>query len=56
MDIKIKNAGTKLTVLVTKSVDGHPVIKITNCEVNLHSLSIDIHGKARCIICLFVYQ
>ena len=44
VEIGIKNAIIKLTVMITKSVDGHPVVNIANCEVNIPSLSIDMHG------------
>ena len=48
VEMKIKNSAIKLTLLVTKSTDGHPVMKATNCEVDLH-LSIHVHGKGRYI-------
>ena len=49
VEIKIKNSAIKLIVLVTKSTDGHPVIKATGCEVDLH-LSIHVHGSGRYIL------
>ena len=52
VEIKIKNSAIKLTVMVTKSADGHPVMKATNCEVDLH-LSIHIHGSGRFVNTVF---
>ena len=42
-------------VVLTKSVDGYPFMKITNCEVDLPNLSVDVHGSGRLsyIMCLF---
>ena len=53
VEIKIKNSAIKLTVMVTKSADGHPIMKATNCEVDLH-LSIHVHGSGRCFYNVFV--
>ena len=36
-----------LTGLVTKNMDVYPVVKTTNCEVNLPSLSLDVQGSTR---------
>ena len=35
-----------MTVLITNSIDGYPVLQNTNCEVDLH-VSIDVHGSGR---------
>ena len=47
VEINISNATTKLTALVTKSMNVHPVIKTTNCEVNVPNVSIDVQGPTR---------
>ena len=47
VEINISKATTKLTALVTRSMDVHPVIKTTNCEVNLPNVSIDVQGSTR---------
>ena len=53
--MSIRNAAIKLMAVLTKSVDGYPFTKITNCEVDLPSLSVDVRGSGRssCVICLF---
>ena len=53
LEIKIKNSAIKLTVLITRSADGHPVMKATNCEVDLH-LSVHPHGYKRLVHNMFV--
>ena len=55
-EIKVKHSALKLTALVTRKADGHPVMKVTNCEVDLH-LSIKVHGSGRFVImCMLVWQ
>ena len=53
--ISHRNAAIKLMVVLTKSVDGYPFMKITNFEVDLPNLSVDVHGSGRLsyIMCLF---
>ena len=45
VEIKERNAAIKLSFLVTKSANGHPVIQTTKCNVVLPSLSVDLHGS-----------
>ena len=47
VEIKIRDAVMKLSVLVTRSADGYPVMHTTKCVVILPSLSIDLHGSSR---------
>ena len=54
VEIQIKHAAIEMTVMVTKSMNGHPVMKPAKCEANVPSLSIELHGGARFIyMCLF---
>ena len=47
MDINIWDAAIHLQFLITKSADGHPVMKTTKCDIILPSLSVDLCGSAR---------
>ena len=49
-EIDIKRAAIKLAVLISKSSDGHPVLKVTNCEPTIPSLSLHLHGKGRSVV------